>query len=102
MKKHTLIIGSATGFAMGLVMFGIGMWLSRQSGSPLISPFLAIHSPALAVLARLHDVASYDWRSTTGLSQILAALLVYWTLLGTLIGFGTRAFVVRKHQVHAA
>jgi len=102
MKKHTLIIGSVIGFAVGLIMFGIGLWLSHQPGSPLISPFLAIHSPALAALAQLHDVASYNWRSPVGLAQIFAAFSVYWTLLGTLAGFGLRRFFSEKHQIYAA
>ncbi len=91
MKKHTLVLGASIGFATGLIMFGVGLWLSYQPGSSLIPPFLLVHRPALAVLALIHDVASYDWRSPAGLTQIFAAFLVYWTLLGTLAGSGWRA-----------
>lgn len=88
-NKRAIGFGAGYGLATGFVIFLIGLWLANCPGSVLIQPFMLLNSPALGLISRLHD-ASYNWFSNAGLSQLLAAFLIYWTMLGVLIGIGSR------------
>ena len=100
-NKRAIGFGADYGLVAGFVMFFIGLWLANCPGSVLIQPFMLLNAPAIGLISRLHD-ASYDWFSNAGLSQLLAAFLIYWTVLGVLIGLGSRILmqnrIIPKHN----
>jgi hypothetical protein len=91
MNKH--IIGRCIGYglATGLAMFLIGLWLAYRADSTvsnlMIKLFLMINAPAIGLNTRWHG-DSFDWARIEGLSHLLTAFLIYWTMLGALIGLG--------------
>ena len=99
--KHAVVVGAISGLVIGLVMFLVALWLRHHEGSVLMTPYRTLNTPALWVLAWLRGLF-YDWQSFAGLSQVLAAFLIYWALLGILVGLGLPAFWNRKHQARAA
>jgi hypothetical protein len=101
-KKHIVSSGASYGLAFGVVMFLVGLALAYRTDSVFTGAFMFLNAPAFVLLARLHDVQSYDWGSLAGLSQMLLAFLASWTLLGTLIGLGLQRFLTRKHHALAA
>ena len=86
-SKRAIGFGAVYGLETGFVMFLIGLWLAYGADSILSQLFQLLQAPALGLLTRLHDT-TYDWGSNAGLSQLLAAFLIYWTTLGALIGLG--------------
>lgn len=95
MNKRAIGFGAGYGLVMGLVMFLIGLWLAYRPGSVFIQPFLLLNAPAIGLTSRLHD-ESYNWFSNAGLSQLLAAFLIYWSLLGFLSGFGSHILMQNR------
>jgi hypothetical protein len=100
-KKHIVGSGASYGLAFGFVMFLVGLALAYRADMGFSGIFMFLNAPAFALIARLHD-ASYDWGSLAGLSQMLLAFLISWTLLGTLAGLGWRRFLTRKYHALAA
>ena len=94
-RRHAFGFGASFGLATGLSMFLIGLYLAHCPGSVLISPFLLLHAPALGLLLRLHGTA-YEWNSNAGLSQLLAAFLIYWAFLGILAGLAIQKIGNRR------
>ncbi len=99
--NHAIVLGAISGLVVGLVMFLVALSLRDHEGSVLMTPYKALNMPALWVLVRLHGLF-YVWQSFAGFSQVLAAFVIYWALLGILAGLGLRVFWNRKHQVCAA
>jgi hypothetical protein len=87
-NKRAMGFGAVYGLMTGLVMFLIGLCLTSQPHPILIPSFILLNAPAMGLISRLHD-ASYNWFSNAGLSQLFAAFLIYWTMLGALIGLGS-------------
>ncbi len=88
MTRHAMASGACIGFILGLVMFLFGLSFAyRPMPGCLARIFLGLNAPALGLPGHWHN-GSYDWGSITGLLQMLTLFLVYWTIVGTLIGFG--------------
>jgi hypothetical protein len=100
-RKHSVIIGTIAGLVIGAVMFDIGLWLRQAPESFPRSLFLLAHAPVIGVLTRVRE-STYDWNTSAGLSQVMAAFLVYWALLGTLAALGWRTILSRRHTSHVA
>jgi hypothetical protein len=89
-KNWPVIFCAGLGLLIGFAMFLIGLLLaSYQTVSDLVPSFLVLHAPAFVLLAQLRG-EPYDWSSNAGLLQLLAAFLIYWTMLGVLVGLGLR------------
>ena len=101
-NKRIVSSGASFGLAFGIVMFLVGLALAYRTDSVFTGAFMFLNWPALYLIARLHDVSSYDWGSFAGLSQMLLSFLICWTLIGTLAGLGLRRFLTRKHHALAA
>jgi hypothetical protein len=100
-RKHTVSIGVGTGLVVGIIMFGIALLLRNNHVWLFRETFYLIHAPALRFLVGLHESA-YDWNTTVGYLQILAVLLIYWTLLGSLAGLSWQTYLRWKHRHHVA
>ena len=94
-KKHTVGYSASFGLAIGIFMFLVDLALAYRVESVFSDIFIFLNWPAFYLFARLHDVSSYDSGSLAGLSQILLAFLICWTLIGTLAGLGLRRFLTR-------
>ena len=99
--KRAVVLGAGYGLVVGFVMFLVSLSLRHHEGSILMTPYRTLNTPALWVLLRLHGLF-YDWETFAGYSQVLASFLIYWAVLGTVVGLGWRAFWNRKHQAGAA
>jgi hypothetical protein len=89
MTRHPMASGAYIGFILGLIMFLFGLSFAyRPMPGYLAQIFLGLNSPALGLLGHWHNI-SYDWGSIAGLLQMLTFFLVYWTIVGALIGFGS-------------
>jgi hypothetical protein len=102
MNKHIIGRGIGYGLATGLAMFLIGLWLAYRADSAIsslmIKLFLMINAPALSLNTRWHG-DSFDWARITGLLHLLTGFLIYWTMLGALIGLGLHIwFKPRQNQ----
>ena len=100
-RKHSVIIGAIACLVIGAIMFDIGLWLRQAPESFLRTLFLLAHAPVIGVLTHLRESA-YDWNTSAWLSQVMAAFLGYWTLLGTLAALGWRTILSRRHTSHVA
>jgi hypothetical protein len=88
-RRHPATSGGCIGFVLGLAMFLFGLSFAfRPLPDYLGQIFLGLNAPALGLLRQWHNGSS-DWWSTAWLLQMLTLFLVYWTIVGALIGFGS-------------
>jgi hypothetical protein len=95
-KKRIVGFGAIIGLAFGGIAILAGVFLPGDS--PLVAALFAVESPLMHVINWLSK-GTHSWGVFTAI--YISFVLIYWTLIGLLIGLSIRWFMSRKNS-HAA
>ena len=96
--KQTFILGSIGGLLLGAITFAAGMWLQPTPGYMPIISFLTW--PVTSLLMWL-EVSTHG-HNGAGILSFMTAILVYWVVLGALVGTSCRKIMSWRHTSRAA
>ena len=99
--KRAVVLGAGSGLVVGVIMFLVALLLRHHEDSVLMTLYRTLNFPVLWSLVQWRGIF-HDWETFAGYSQVLASFLIYWALLGTVIGLGWRVFWNRRHDARAA
>jgi hypothetical protein len=97
-NKQTFILSSIGGLLVGAIIFAAGMWLEPTSG---YMPIISFLTWPVTSLHMWWEVSTHG-HSGVGILSFMTAILVYWVVLGVLVGISCRKIMRWRHTSHAA
>ena len=95
-KKRIVGLGAIIGLVIGGIAILAGVFLPGDSS--LVVALFAVESPLMQVINWVSK-GSHSWSGFTAI--YISFVLIYWTLIGLLIGLSIRWIMSRKNS-HAA
>jgi Na+/H+-dicarboxylate symporter len=90
-SKNSLAVGSIVGLLFGAITFSVGMWLQPAS---TFMPVVSFLNWPVIYFSMWLTVSSHG--HGPGIYAFMAAVLVYWAVLGALVGVGCQRVLGRK------